>query len=436
MIMKNLCDEKCIVVSSKSLFARQDPAFSVFNFSFSVYNKYMRKILSFLIALFISGSLFAEIITSEKFSYSVDFPEGYEILDMEADETTVIFKNKYLAAHALIRVWPDSKFKSSDEALKDTLGRLKARGDFSQALWRRQKCSISSFESPLLLPDENAKGWAACIPLPQKKGYLSLLSYSPLKNYDDLAQVLISVLDSVLIDTGSFREPGLITTAFYPRKSSKSINLTIDGKKITTTVDSIDKEASQFVIDREFAVFSFYAANNLPEMFDAWVRFYRLLARDSMERVKKASFDIYTALHDDCEQKDKANPDAAFAQTLLYWAQGFNYERKSSSYDKADIESIPAILEGGSSDCDGRSLLLMCILKNCSIDSCMFVSAQYSHALLGVYFPDKQGQTIKVDDGDAGKEYLVGETIDKNLTLGIIRANMTDRSNWLSVELP
>ena len=400
------------------------------------YTKNMRKISIICLLYLISFSAFGEIITSEKFTYSIDFPEGYEITDMEKDETTVIFKNKYLLAHALIRVWPESKFKSADAALKDTLARIKATADYSDAIWRRQKCSIASFESPLLLPEGTSKGWGACIPLPQKKGYLSLLSYSPAEHYDDLAQVLISVVDSVLIDAGSFREPGLITGAFYPRKSPKSINLTISGKTIPTQVDSIDSEASQFVIDREFSVFSFYAANNLPEMYDAWVRFYRLLARDSMERVKKVSFDIYSALREDCEKKDSENPDAALAQTLLYWSQDFHYERKSSSYDKADIESIPAILEGGSSDCDGRSLLLMCILKNCSLDSCMFISAQYSHALLGVYLPGKQGQTIKVDDNEGGKDYIVGETTAKNLTLGMMPADMTDRKNWMSVELP
>ena len=401
------------------------------------YNYFMKKLsIIFLLYLF-SFSAFSEIITSEKFNYSIDFPEGYEILDMEKDETTVIFKNKYLQAHALIRVWPESKFKSADEALKNTLSRLKANADYSECIWRRQKCSIASLESTLLIQDgTEAQGWGACIPLPQKKGYLSILSYSPKNVFEDLGQVLISVLDSVLIDAGSFREPGLITSAFYPRKEPKSIKLTISGKSIPTQIDSIDSEASQFVIDREFAVFSFYAANNLPEMYDAWVRFYRLLARDSMERVKKVSFDIYSALHEDCEKKDAASPEAALAQTLLYWAQDFHYERKSSTYDKADIESIPAILEGGSSDCDGRSLLLMCILKNCSLESCMFISAQYSHALLGVYLPSKQGQTIKVDDNEGGKDYLVGETTAKNLTLGMMPASMTDRKNWMSVELP
>ena len=396
----------------------------------------MKKIFLLLFGFFLLTPAFSEIITSEKFNYSIDFPEGYQIEDMEEDETTVIFKNKYLDAHALIKVWENSKFSTSSEAIKDTLSRVKAVSDFSECVWRRQKCTIASFESPLLLPDAEAQGWAVCIPLPQKRGYLTILSYSPKKVYEDLAQVLISLLDSVLIDTGSFREPGLITSAFYPRKNAKNISLTIEGQKIQTQIDSVDTEASQAVIDREFAVFSFYASNNLPEMFDAWIRFYRLLARDSMERVKKVSFDIYTVLKDECEKKDAQNPDAALAQLLLNWAQDFNYERKSSSYDKADIESIPAILEGGSSDCDGRSLLLMCILKNCSIDSCMFISAQYSHALLGVYFPDKQGQTIHVDDNEGGKDYLTGETTAKDLTLGMMPASMTDRKNWMAVELP
>lgn len=402
-----------------------------------LYTFLMRNLFFLICGILLSFSAFSEIITSEKFTYSIDFPEGYVITDMEPDETTVIFKNKYLQAHALIRVWPNSQFKTSDEALKNTLTRIKATADYSMAIWRRQTCTIASFESPLLFPDNTiASGWAACIPLPQQKGFLSILSYAPKEFSDDLAQVLVSLLDSVLIDAGSFREPGLITTAFYPRKSAKPLTLTIDGKKINTQIDAIDTEASQAVIDREFSVFSFYASHNLPEMYDAWVRFYRLLARDSMERVKKASFDMYTALKESCEEKDAQNPDAALAQTLLYWSQNFNYERKSSTYDKADIESIPAILEGGSSDCDGRALLLMCILKNCSIDSCMFISAQYSHALLGVYFPDKQGQTIPVDESEGSKDYLVGETTAKNLTLGMMPASMTDRKNWLPVELP
>lgn len=362
-------------------------------------------------------------------------PEGFEITDMEPDETTVMFKSKYLNVNALAKIWPKSKFKSAKEALSNTLTRLSAQSDFSECIWRRQKCAVASFSSPALL-EETAAGWAISVPLPQKDAYLSVLAYSPEKFADDLSQVMFSILDSVMIDAESFKESGIITSLGFPRNSPKKITLEINGRKISTQVDSGDSEASQFVIDREFAVFKFYAENNLPEMFDAWTRFYRLIARDTMERIKRPAFDIYSSLRADAVQKDAQNPECAFSQFLLTWAQNFPYARKSASADKADIESIPAILEGGASDCDGRSLLLMCILKSSGIDSCMFVSAEYSHALLGVCFPDKQGQTISVKEENGEKEYLVGETTAKGVTLGMMPSAMQDRSKWIAVELP
>lgn len=397
--------------------------------------KNILRVFAFVFVFLGFSRVHASLITSEKFNYTIDMPEGFEITDMESDETTVIFKSKYLECYALVKVWPESKFTSSKEALTDTFTRLSASSDFSECIWRRQRCAIASFSSSKLL-DENAKGWAVCAPLPQKRGYLSVLTYSNEKFEADLQQVMISILDSIMIDAGSFREAGIITSTFFPRKSPKKIALEIDGQKIETQVDSDDAEASQFVIDREFAVFKFYAENALPEMFDAWTRFYRLIAKDTMERVKRPSFDIYSALWQKAEQNDAENPSAALSQILLTWAQNFPYARKSASADKADIESIPAILEGGSSDCDGRSLLLMCILKNCGIDSCFFVSAEYSHALLGVYLPGKQGQTISVDEENGAKDYLVGETTAKNVTLGMMPSEMQDRSKWIPVELP
>lgn len=398
----------------------------------------MKKILrlfTFIFFFFGISNIYASLITSEKFNYTIDMPEASEIMDMEQDETTVIFKNKYLEAYTLIKVWPDSKFKSAKESLTDTFTRLGAESEFSECIWRRQRCAIATFSSNKLL-DENAKGWAVSIPLPQKRGYLTVLAYTQEKFETDMQQLLISILDSVMIDAGSFREPGIITSTFFPRNKAKQITLEINGNKIQTQIDSDDAEANQFVIDREFAVFKFYAENNLPEVFDAWTRFYRLIARDTMERVKRPAFDIYSALWTSAEQSDSSNPSCALSQFLLDWAQNLTYARKSSSPDKADIESIPAILEGGTSDCDGRSLLLMCILKNCGIDSCFFVSAEYSHALLGVYFPDKQGQTISVPEAKGTKEYLVGETTAKGVTLGMMPSEMQDRSKWLPIELP
>lgn len=396
------------------------------------------RLFTFVLFLSASSSLHAYLITSQNFNYTLDMPEGFEITDMESDESAVLFKSRYLDAYAIAKVLPSPSFSSAKDALADVFSKLRASSEFSQTVWKRRTCAIASFTSPALLSEE-ARGWAVCVPFTtaSKEGkYLSVLAYSTQANEEDLRQVLISILDSLIIDNAGFSECGIITSAFFPRNSPESITLSINGKKIETQVDADDKEANQFVIDREFAVFKFYAENDLPEMYDAWTRFYRLIARDTMERVKRASFDIYSSLWQPAKEQDGKTPERAFAQFLLTWAQDLEYGRRSADPDKADLESIPSILEGGASDCDGRSLLLMCILKNCGIDSCFFVSAEYSHALLGVYLPENAGQTIPVQNGNEKKEYLTGETTAKGITLGMMPEAMQDKSKWLSIELP
>lgn len=232
-----------------------------------------------------------------------------------------------------------------------------------------------------------------------------------------------------MIDQGSFRECGLVTIFAFPGGRNKKINLTIDGRKIETQIDEEDSEAAQFVVDREFAVFKIYVSTKLWK--EAWQRFYRQIGRDSYSRMKKVSFDIYSSLYDDAKQKDPSNPNAALAQILLNWVQDFSYARTSSTADKADFMPLPKVLEGAGSDCDSRSMLVAILLKNMNIESCIFISKDYGHAMLGVVLPGKQGQTIKIDS----TEYLVGETTAKGLTFGKMDAKMQDREKWIPVEL-
>lgn len=391
----------------------------------------MKRLFLTLLVAFFSSSAFAFLAGSEKFGYSIDFPEGFEITQMENNESSIIFNCKYLEVETLIRVWGKERFKDSEEAMKNTMTKLEAGADFQETTWRRQNGTIAQFKSPLLIPGEMATGWGFTISLPAEKGFLTVLTYTKQKHGDDLMQVMVSILDSVMIDPESFCEPGIMTTTFFPREKPKSLTLKIGKKSIRTQIDEIDSEANQFVIDREFNVFKFYAENNLPEVFDAWTRFYRIIGKDAMLRVKRASFDIYAALKHEASKKDKENPEAAIAQMLLNWTQDFDYSRKSTDFSKADITNIPDVMKGEGSDCDGRSLLLVTLFKNMGIESCLFVSAEYSHAMVGAYLEGKQGQTITVD----GKEFIVGETTAKNLTFGLMDANMQDRKKWITVEI-
>lgn len=375
------------------------------------------------ITLLLFTPLNAEVISSDIYGYSIDFPEGFSIADCTQDERSVLFEHTMVPVQAVIRVWPSDSTKNSADCLNSTLKKLSASGEVSEVRWRNRDCSLSKISVPQNVLGQEMQGWAVCIPLPSETDYLCVISYCPKDKFYDLEQFLLSIMDSIMIDRASRREAGIITTFAFPKTSPVDITLNIAGQKIKTQIDKDDSQANQFVVDREFAVFKIFASTNLWK--EAWQRFYRLIAKDAMGRVKKPAFDISAALF------NSEADELTVAQALLTWTQGFGYERASATPDKADFTNIPAVLAGSGSDCDSRSMLLMTLFKNMNIDSVMYISVEYSHAMAGVYLEGKQGQYFELD----GKKYLTGETTAKDLTWGMISANMQDRSKWIPVEL-
>ena len=391
----------------------------------------LRRLFATACLLFAGALCFADFLVSEKYGYTIDFPEGFDVLDGEDDGSSALLKHQFVKVQIMLKVWESASYADVTAALSGTFSKIGAKGDIERLRWRNQPCALSQFTMQNAAVQGVQSGWAAAFTLPLGRGYLTLLAYSDAESAFDIEQFLLSVLDSVMIDRGSFRECGIITAAAFPSQEKKPLTLTINGKKIATQLGVEDEEAAQFVIDREFEVFKLYVRT--PYWKEAWQRFYRQLARDSFGRTKRVAFDISAALHADAVAKDAANPDAALAQLLLTWAQGFTYARESSDINKADFANLPSVLAGGASDCDSRSLLLAVLLKQLNVEACIFISNEYSHAVLGVVLEGKLGQTINVD----GSDYLVGDTTaTRGITLGMLDATMQDRSKWIPVTLP
>ena len=382
-----------------------------------------------LLVIFTGFKAKAEVISGEKFRYSLDLPEMFEITDLSQDERSILFEHKLLPVQTVIRVWSRTDFKNSQAALSSTMQKIYAEGNVTGVKWRNRACAVSQLEISEKALGQKMSGWGICTPLSDSEDFLTVLAFAPADKAYDCEQFILSVLDSVMIDQGSFKEAGIITAFAFPETGTKKTVLNIGGKKIETTLDKSDAEANKFVVDREFAVFKLFV--NQKCWKEAWQRFYRMIAKDAMGRVKKASFDILTALIDDCRKIEPEFPEAALAQKLLTWTQGFSYERPSATADRADFTDIPSVLEGKGSDCDSRSMLLMLLYKNMGLDSVMFISVDYSHAMAGIYLEGKQGQTYTLD----GKDYLFGETTAKNLTFGMIASDMQDRTKWIPVEM-
>lgn len=369
----------------------------------------------------------ADVFPVPQFGYTIDFPEGFSLDDGADDASLLLFRHTLLPVEVMTCVRPADAYRSATAALEGTFAQLGAVGNVEQVRWRNQRCALSRMTVQNDALDGPHEGWSCAIPLPDKKGWLNVFAYAPAASAAGCEQFLRSVLDSVMTDAGSLRETGIVTAFDFPGGKRQKLTLTIAGKDITVRVGSEDEAAAQSVIDREWAVFLPFAGT--LHAFAAWQRFYRLIARDSMGRTKEAAFAIQNALMSSARKSDPDNPDAALAQMLLTWTQGFPYARASTTADKADFASVPSVLHGAPSDCDSRSLLAAVLLRNMDIDACLFVSAAYRHAVLGVALPGKQGQVMQA----GGTDYLVGETTAIGKTLGMLDASMQDRARWIPV---
>ncbi|WP_147615899.1 hypothetical protein [Treponema pectinovorum] len=396
-------------------------------------NKFSGKIRFYFVlaAIFLtfSSKASAELVSSSVFNYSIDLPEMFEIADCSSDERSVLFEHRLLSVQIIIRVWEGEKYNSSDLALSSTVEKLSGNAEISKIRWRNADCSIAKFTTDEKAIGQKTSGWGICAPLQKTNDFLTVLCFCPQEKFHDIEQFMLSILDCVMIDRASFAEAGIITNFAFPKTQNQKVELKIDGKNISTSLDKDDSEANQFVIDREFEVFKIFI--NQKCWKEAWQRFYRIIAKDAAGRLKKAAFDIYTNLYDSLSEQEKKDSQALIAQKLLTWTQNLEYQRRSTTKDKADLLNIPDTLLGKGSDCDSRSMLLMCLYKNMDIDSIMLISNTYSHAMVAAFLEGKLGQAYNLDK----KDYLFGETTAQNLTFGMISGDMQDRSKWIPVEL-
>lgn len=377
----------------------------------------------FIALLFFASSLplSAEELTSPTYGYSIDIPEGCQLSDKDEDGTSYIFASTVLPVNTAIKVYRKDQFKTSQEALNSTLNKLGADGGSEEVQWRNETGCVAMFTMTISSVEQS--GWGVSAILPDDKGIIVMFCWCASDKADQCNQFMVSTLDSLCIDRGSYYEAGIITTyAFQNEHETIPVTLKIDGKEIQTELAKTASEEAKFVIDREYAVLLLYTKSD--KWKEAWLRYYRQIFRDNFKLMQKPAFDIYNVLAPTCID------ETDLAQKLLTWTQNFEYDRSAKETD-ADFTSMPDVLLGKGNDCDSRSMLLTILLQNMNIDSTFFISAEYSHAIAGLV-STHPGQSFTVGD----KKFLIGETTAKGLTWGKISQDMADRTKWFEFLYP
>ena len=373
-----------------------------------------------LLIVFISlfcTALNAEKLKSPTYGYELDLPEGFFLAEKTPDGKIYIFQHEFFVTQIVIKIDSKKDFTSAKNCLDSNITKLKGKGETETFIYHNTDCALGN----LSINQQEFLGQAATFFLKESNSYLTVIAYSPAQNADDMMQLHLSILDSVYIDEASIFSNGIYTSYAYPRKKPKMVKLEIAGKTIFTAVDELDEEAENFVINREFAIMKVYTDKANWEK--AWQRYYRQIYKGSFERFSRIAFDIFNAINTD------ELTEIQYAQTLLSWVQGFDYKREQSP-NSADFTCATSTLLNKGSDCDSRSMLMCILLQQCGIDGAMFVSRQFSHAIMGVCI-DAPGQVFDI----AGQKYLLGETTSK-VTFGTVPQEVLYKDKWTTVILP
>ena len=379
----------------------------------------MKKIIYCLILFFVGISVsFAEILNSPTWGYSVDLPEEFVLVDKNGADS-YMFENAFVSSTVILKAYKKEKFSSSLEAMETVMKQLGAEFECAETDWRNTDCIISQFA--FNLGGASNTGWAVSSLLQDSKGYVVMLCYTPTDVFYGLEQFVISCVDSLCIDYGSYYSPGPLTSFAFPKGEVQNHSVEIAGEKIDFPLNSNDIEADRFVVEREYSVLCLYQDSEM--WVEAWQRYYRQVYKNAYSRLKIAAFNIYNKLIKTCESE---NPDIELTQKLLSWTQGFDYVRDFTS---TDFTPITASITGTGSDCDSRAMLLACLLHHMNYDTCLFVSAEFSHSLFGIVL-DKAGAKINID----GRQFLLGETTAQ-VDIGLVPANMNQTDKWIFVEL-
>ncbi len=382
--------------------------------------------LFFLIIQFFASFVFAEPLTDPDFGYSLDVPEGFQVAEYTPDGMSYRFYNQNVPVSLLLKIYLKDTASDSEAAFTRTVERLNGKADIDRLTWRNVPCVLSSFTMQIPGNQSEFEGWGASVPLPGKDAFLVLLCYTEKENFQALAQFIISTLNSLCIDKGSLASPGIFTCYAFPASQKIKKSADIGNTAVYTEFDRDDSEALQFVTELEFSVLKFYAENE--KWKEAWMRYYRAIWRESSARLKKASNDIYSALYNQCKRENPENPMIRMNELLLEWVQYMPYKRDNQSAAATDFTDLVSTFCSEGSDCDSRSLLVSVLLQNMGLDTCLFISREYSHAVYGVNLAIP-GAKIRVEDND----YLLCETTAKGIQPGLIDQTQSVTENWIPV---
>jgi len=369
----------------------------------------------FLLLIFLPVFTFAESMYSPTWGFFIDLPEMYNYVAGDAKDRFSFEGPEGLMVDIVVY---NNRFNSMLDLIEDVNRNIQNRGDVDFFKYNNRQAAI------IKLVFGGYNGWGLVVELDNhsttRQGglppMLLALAYAP-ANKKDLELFHLSALDSISPSHMELRYPGPIIEYSYPRGELKNIRMP---NGFNVMIHENDAEAAQSVIEREFMICQAYL--NTPYLQQAVIRYYRLVYRDSYDRIKNAvdiivrNFGGYT-LNNDQEKR-------AFAQKVLSYIQDYKYERFLVPSDFLNL--VTAITESRG-DCDSHAMLFAIILAKADIRSAMMLSHHHGHA---IGLADLPGAGARFESN--GIRWLVAETTAK-VDIGLIAQEQSDPQHWYAI---
>ncbi len=391
-----------------------------------------------VVALLLAVTSYARaqtVFRNPDFEYVVDLPAGWHILDGENAEI-VSFADPNRVAVFQIIAFPGSRFATAEAVDRHIRERFDAAGDSASfrylgepAIFADYRFSTGRFE---------VRGYMSF--LNRDEFDYAVMTYVSTDHYEAYHDHILSVLDSFSPDIPSRAMPGPVSQFFSADRADRASDgeagatITLPSGVEYVLPPSISspeiREAHQILIEREARVLSSYApppesehhhgAGEPPWWVTAWRRYFRMLYRDSFDRLQPVAEAIFM----DLASAGVARDD--MPARIVEWLQTARYERTASLSDLMNPASCLVEFAG---DCDSLGLTYAILLHHLGFEAIMMVSMEFAHAMVGV---DVSGEGARFPF--EGREWLVAE-LTEEVGIGRIAADMSEISAWIGVKL-
>jgi hypothetical protein len=370
--------------------------------------KYLRAFFIIMALVLRLRTAAAAPLSVAPWGFIIDLPEEYALTGGDM-KSTFSFSSESGAVLDL-KVYEGGAYSSVESLTSAVQKQIKNKGTVELFEYRKKKAAF--IKLAIASGSGDLGGYGLCVELDRRNNaavFLVALAYSAGGGMDDVHR---SCLDSIAPNRAAFYSPGALSEYMFPRAERKPY--TLAGNAGTALFFERDAEAAQAVVDREYRVLRRYTRS--PRWKEAWRRFYRIVYRDSFERLQNAAFEI--------ERRWNVPDEGArtFAEKTLKWTQGFVYERDP---DGSDFVNLVSAAVEGRGDCDSRVLLWAIVLEQADIPAGIMVSREYSHAM-GLADVDGAGARFQTD----GVPYLVAETT-ASVSIGMIGQSVSDPAKWI-----